>query len=331
MMKLNRNGVDQVYKISVIVPIFNVEKYIEESLKSICHQNFSDYQIVLVDDGTQDQAVVIAEEILRNENTSYKIIHQENKGLPAARNTGLRNADGEYVVFVDSDDVIEEDFLSCLYTACVDNNVSAAFTDYQITHCNHRNGKSALGGEVYLLSRDELLMNNMLRTIKIHLCSVMLKKEFLINNMMWFDETLRYGEEVDYTWRLYPNINQIAYVKSKKYKYLVRENSLMTNQNADRVKYLLEVIHKDINQWFTTNKNDAICYKWAEQKIYFEKMHAFAEHSKYSTFKKLLNETNYVKRMTYLQDFPDFKIRILASVLKISPKCFWWIFQIRKL
>ena len=318
-------------KISVIVPIYNVEKYIEKSIKAICRQTFKDFQVVLVDDGTQDDSAMIAEKILRTEKTNYKILHQKNSGLPAARNTGLRNADGEYVVFVDSDDIIEEDFLSCLYSACVNNNVYAAFTDYQITNLKSRNGKKALGGDISLLSRNELLMGNMLRKLKIHLCAVLLEKEFLIENSMWFNEKLRYGEEVDYTWRLYPKLQQIAHVKSPKYKYLIRENSLMTSQNIDRVKLLMDIMHEDITLWFKDNSNDSIDFRWVESKIYFEKMHAFAEYSSYDVFKRLLIETDYVDRMKGLRDFPDFKIQVLAFILKMSPALFWGIFQIRKL
>ena len=318
-------------KVSVIVPIYNVEKYIEKSIQAICHQTFKDFQVVLVDDGTQDNSAVLAEKILQIEKIEYKIIHQNNKGLPAARNMGLKNADGEYVVFVDSDDVVERDFLSCLYSACVKNNVYAAFTDYQITNLKSRDGKKALGGDISLISRNELLMGNMLRKLKIHLCAVLLNKNFLIENSMWFNESLRYGEEVDYTWRLYPKLQQIAHVKSPKYKYLIRENSLMTSQSVDRVKVLMDVIHEDIILWFAENNNDSIDFKWVESKIYFEKMHAFAEHSKYTVFKKLLIETNYIDRMKCLEDFPDLKIQILAFILKTFPIIFWGIFQIRKL
>ena len=87
---------------------------------------FKDFQVVLVDDGTQDNSAVLAEKILQIEKIEYKIIHQNNKGLPAARNTGLKNADGEYVVFVDSDDVVEREFGAY-------KNVADNFPKYVIT------------------------------------------------------------------------------------------------------------------------------------------------------------------------------------------------------
>ncbi len=320
------------YDVSVIVPVYNVSNYIEISLLSICKQNFDNYEIIIVNDGTKDDSAEIAKNILEKEcHCDYRIINQENKGLPGARNTGLKNAEGKYVVFVDSDDVITEDFLSSLYNCCEKDDLSAAFAEYEITRMDNRDGRDFSNNGIEILTRDQLLYVNMLRSVKIHLCAVMMKRQFLLDNNLWFNESLRYGEEVDYTWRMYPLLDRIAHVKSKMYKYLVRENSLMTNQNIDRVVFLLKTMNINITKWFNANPEDADKFRWAESKIYFEKMHAFAQQSEYETFRSLLNQTNYIQKMQMLTDFPDIKIRILALIMRKAPKIFWRIFQIHKL
>lgn len=321
----------EAYKVSVIVPVYNVSDYIEESILSICKQKFEGFQIILVNDGTKDDSIKISEDILKKYAVNYKIINQENKGLPSARNTGFKEAEGKYVVFVDSDDIIDEKFLSTLYSACEDNGVDAAFAEYEVTHMDNRKGTNNSHFEIEVLTRDELLYVNMLRTTKIHLCAILIKKAFLLENDLWFDESLRYGEEVDFTWRMYPKLKNIVHIKAKMYKYLVRQNSLMTNQNIDRVLSLLVVVRKDINEWFKKYPKDSKKYKWVESKIYFEKMHAFAQQAKYSTFLDLIKQTEYKQRMKELYDFPDAKIRILSRALRICPFCFWILFRLHKL
>ena len=104
-------------KISIVIPMYNVEKYIGDCLESILHQSFTDYEIIVVDDGSTDNSARIAEECLHASHPSplaYKLIRQANSGLSAARNTGLKAANGEYVFFLDSDDWLENNALERL-------------------------------------------------------------------------------------------------------------------------------------------------------------------------------------------------------------------------
>lgn len=104
-------------KFSIIIPIYNVEKYIEKCLESIDNQNYDDYEIILVNDGSTDDSAHICESFVARSNSSYQIINQENGGLAAARNTGLLAANGQWIVFVDSDDYVSADFLKVLDNA----------------------------------------------------------------------------------------------------------------------------------------------------------------------------------------------------------------------
>ena len=103
-----------MHKISVIVPAYNVEDYLENCLESISNQTHSNIEIIVVDDGSPDRSGEIAEEY-KKKDTRLKVIHQMNGGLSAARNTGLESATGDFVCFIDSDDWIEPDYLELLY------------------------------------------------------------------------------------------------------------------------------------------------------------------------------------------------------------------------
>ncbi len=98
-------------EISIIVPIYQVEKYIYDCMVSICNQTFKNFEVILVNDGSKDKSLDIAISILEKNKINFKVIEQKNMGQSVARNEGLKKAVGEWVVCIDSDDVITSDFL----------------------------------------------------------------------------------------------------------------------------------------------------------------------------------------------------------------------------
>lgn len=115
--------------ISIIVPVYKVEKYLQKCIDSICSQTYSSLEIILVDDGSPDSCGVICDENARKD-SRIKVVHKENKGLSSARNIGLEYATGEYVAFVDSDDIIHCRFIEILLDLCILYNCDIAQCDY---------------------------------------------------------------------------------------------------------------------------------------------------------------------------------------------------------
>lgn len=113
--------------ITVIVPIYNGEKYISECINSILNQDYANLEVILVNDGSQDNSPNIMDEYAATDNR-IRVIHQENAGVSVARNTALDNAHGEYVCFVDQDDWIAKDYISYLYRLLTSNDVEIAMT-----------------------------------------------------------------------------------------------------------------------------------------------------------------------------------------------------------
>ena len=109
--------------ISVIIPAYNAGKFIKSTLESVINQDYENIEIILVDDVCTDNTMKIAEDVLKNSGRKFKIIHHEvNKGTCTARNTGLKNASGKYLNFMDHDDLLRKNFLSSLYNAISNND-----------------------------------------------------------------------------------------------------------------------------------------------------------------------------------------------------------------
>ena len=108
------------YKINVIVPVYNASKYIGNTLNSIVSQDFDDFEMIVIDDGSTDNSLKIINETLKDCRIPHKVIHQENAGVSVARNRGIDGADGDYLVFVDADDYISQNHLSSLYNGKTD-------------------------------------------------------------------------------------------------------------------------------------------------------------------------------------------------------------------
>lgn len=128
-------------KVSVIVPIYNVEKYITRCACSLFEQTLKEIEFIFVNDGTPDKSIDLLQECINHyplRASQVRIItHEHNKGLPAARNTGLREATGEYIFHCDSDDFIENNMLQCMYHSAIEHNADLVYCDFFITYENN--------------------------------------------------------------------------------------------------------------------------------------------------------------------------------------------------
>ena len=108
-------------KVSIVIPVYNVEKYLERCLFSIVNQTYKEIEIILVNDGSKDNSGAICDQFVKKDSRA-KVVHQENRGLSEARNTGLRNVTGDYVMFLDSDDWLEFDAIEFLLGQAISQN-----------------------------------------------------------------------------------------------------------------------------------------------------------------------------------------------------------------
>lgn len=215
--------------ISVIIPIFRVESYIIRCLDSVCNQTFKDFEIILVDDCTDDESVEFAVSFLKKKDVSFQLIsHAYNQGLSAARNTGITHASGEFVYFLDGDDSIKENCLELLIN-CFKENPDIDFS--MAKYCRVlQNGiinelfsyplkkKVCLKKEIIDLYRRSVLPWNAVNRL--------IKKEFIINNKIFFRLGIT-SEDLMWNFEVLSKVSKISIIDISTYKYYVSSNSIM--------------------------------------------------------------------------------------------------------
>lgn len=213
-------------KVSVIVPVYNTERYLRECLDSIKNQTLTDIEIICVDDGSTDNCGKILDEYAAND-SRFIVIHQENKGGAAARNAGMMIATGEYIAFVDSDDTIDENAYSVSYENI--KEVDADILIFGEDKCNLRD-------KFFKSGVDALYCGGMWG-----LWNKLYKKEFLTNNNFKIPEHAKAHHDECFNAVVLPKANGVCCIKDKFYHYRrQRPGSIQTSLNAkERTKYYL--------------------------------------------------------------------------------------------
>ena len=212
--------------ISIIVPVFNTEHYLKDCLDSILRQSYSDFELLLVDDGSSDGSGAICDAFAQKD-SRVNVFHSENKGVSSARNLGLDHAQGSYVMFVDSDDELPEGALENLISETADFSVGGLLRIKQGCGQEFR----FHGGRLYREEEIERFLDDTLPvTVLMEGPAGKLYKTGIIRkNGLKFDEKLHYGEDkvFVYTYLLYAEsfetVNEIVYIQKR------REGSLSSN------------------------------------------------------------------------------------------------------
>lgn len=208
-------------KVSVIVPIYNVEKYLEKCINSLLSQTLEDIQIILVNDGSKDNSGNIAREYEKNNKNRIIYVEKENGGLSDARNYGLKYATGDFVAFLDSDDYIEKNAYEEMYNKAIEENADYVECDFIWEFPN----KIRVDKQYPYKNKKE-----MLSFVRVVAWNKLIKSQLITDNNLEFPKGLRY-EDVEFTYKLIPFVNKFAYVDKPFIHYVQREGSIANVQN----------------------------------------------------------------------------------------------------
>lgn len=309
--------------ISVVIPIYNVEKYVKDCLTSVLEQEYRDFELILVDDGSKDGSMRIAESLLSGaSDMQYRIIRTENRGVSSARNTGLRAAVGDYVVMVDADDVLSRSFLAdyaCMIRDDAEADIySSGFTIVTTGGVKHSAPRET-NGETTKFTPEEAQKVFFERSVKFLLPTILFKRDFLNENALLFDEAVRYSEDVQFIWRcLAYNRKPVLHTSLSNYQYILHPGSTMTASGIPKILTCvggLKRLYNDIES--------RLCPEIRERFLprqYFSLLHSAAKMTAYGEFKRLYKEADCRPFVVREAKHGSLKTKAVSLLLLFCPR-----------
>lgn len=256
--------------VSIIVPVYNMEKYLSECLDSLFNQSLEQYEIIIVNDGSTDGSL----DIIKTYQKKYSFIHtinQKNQGLSAARNAGLSLASGEYIYFMDSDDYLEKDALGILYDICKKSDLDAIFFDAEsfvdqelivsgesVKFFPSYNREKSFG---HYLTGEELFYDFLISD-KYYpsACLYMVKRDLYEENKLYFKRGILHEDQL-FTPKLMCFVGECYHINEPFFRRRIRENSIMTSSSNKTKLDNLTIILSDLADFykcheFTTDKGE---------------------------------------------------------------------------
>ena len=308
-------------KYSVIIPVYNVEKYIDRCLKSIISHNYDDLEIIVIDNGSTDSSGIICD-TYASEYSNISVYHIENHGVGSARNFGLSKARGEFIYFVDSDDYLVGNLFADFADKLVSDLDLVVFSYYNsfeedLTEKSRTEKslpfKGSYDKDGFINIFKELFLSDMLYTVwnKIY------RREFLLENNLSFEQ-YELGEDVRFNLDVYRNVNKIYLSQDSYYVYVIgRNGSAMSGYNPKRLQYQLQelkLVDNLLEDWHLDNSNNNVKARILMSNIYN------ITKQKLPVNKKV----KLVKEICKKQDIADFiknDSSVLNPLIKLLLKC----------
>ena len=319
-------------KVSVVVPIYNVEQYLEKCIESIVNQTYNDLEIILVDDGSTDSGPSICDK-WKEKDHRIVVIHKQNGGLSSARNAGMEMATGKYIMFEDSDDWLELDIVKkCVERIERDESDLVIFGYKKIDERGNNLGTFNFGNKTY--SSEEMSSQLHKRILemsfgyawnKLYRLSVV-KTTGIINDGSIIDR-----EDLFFNLSLFKYLNKICYLDYAGYNYLQRETSLLHNADIGRVNNISVFCKKMRGVKWGDNKsvkkvlNMCILHYLSDcliKNIIWNK--SLNKQEKILNIKKIFSRLDLKKDIYRDSDNPGYLNVLYYSIMKDRPKVFYY-------
>ena len=219
-------------KVSVIVPVYNLSQYIGSTLDSIINQDFKSFELIVIDDGSTDESLEVINDKLSKSLISYKVIHQENSGVSSARNRGIEEAQGEYLVFVDGDDYITGNHLSELYNG---------ESDFSLIQLVKKDGDKLSNPYIYSkrsIACDDFIKMELNMEIPFNFCQLMYKTSIIKDNNLRFNTDAVYGEDTEFALKALAFGDDISISNEITYYYIQRQDSAIRTTDFRRFELI---------------------------------------------------------------------------------------------
>ena len=315
--------------VSIIIPLYNVEKYIENTINSILNQNFSgSYQVLLIDDGSTDNTFQICNSFVNKcENIIYKKI--DNNGVGNARNMGLSLANSKYVCFIDSDDTISDNYLQKLYDSIQDDCDLVVAGYKRINEFNNREVLKCISAKNYI--KDDfcylipvLQNNNMFNQV----WNKIFKLDIIKENNLLFPTNITYGEDFRFVVEYLEYTNRINVIDDIIYYYVNRTNGLNLKYRKDRIYINLNNVFILEDFFVKNNYNKSSYDDYIDSKIFKTLISGICSIYENPNKKSIRNDLkdflNCNEVITKLNSYKNFKVNFILVFSKNG----WILFDI---
>jgi glycosyltransferase involved in cell wall biosynthesis len=320
------------YKISVIIPIYNSSRYINKCLKSLNNQNFKhSFEIIIIDDASSDNSIEIIKKKKLKNVTILRL--KKNSGPSSARNIGIKNAKGEYIYFLDSDDTIKVYTFTKLYRAAKQNNYDIVFADKERIEKKKDQRKN-----IFLYKKDKkFFKKEILLELKkrfydplyigglIGCTGRLIKRSLIVKHNLFFNEKLRIREDDTFSWKMFSYVRKVKYLKKKLYSYYINPNintaisaGLAFNISVSHYKIMSNQVKQTLKKFNLTERE---IKKFSDQSFIYSIINSLISISR----SILLNKIELKKGVKVRRDFIQNIIRdpeVMKSIknYSISPK-----------
>lgn len=317
---MERDGKNAGMRYSIIIPVYNAEKRITDSLKSVQNQTFEDFEAIIIDDGSTDLSGEICQNIASNDQR-FHYIKQSNQGVSAARNKGLQEAKGDYIVFLDSDDEYDPLYLATFET------LIKRLPDYDHYWCGFqiKSDVSSQNGKMYICSKDEEISVCQRRNIMtLHemwldstLWNKVFRREVIRKENLRMDTEFSLGEDLLFNYQYLEAAGErIAIVNAPNYVYYQAGNNTLDSKYRENLKEIYEYLDAEILKWLT---------KWEvseyELSKYFSSVFYMQEKILRNTF-RVENQAGVLKKYRFNRDILNsdkFKMSLERSDCFVHP------------
>ena len=322
-------------KVSVIVPIYNSEKSLPRCLKSILLQSFKNLEVILVNDGSQDNSLEICEKFRQKDNRII-VINKENSGVSAARNSGLKIASGEFIQFVDADDFLNFNMIECMLKEINKNDADIVICGYNKITSNRIIKKSPNNFNADCLSGFKECFIDLYKNAFLNAPWNKLYRRQKIKT--YFDENLSIGEDLLFNLSYISNCDKISVMNQILYNYDVSLQNSLVCKYDEKLLYTQIYLNKEVQKFLKENFNSndflEINEVFAKEIYYYLKKLVFlSKDQRREKLKKIKScvENNNVRDMLYNIKLSDLQIKIVCSLMKLKQtKVIYMFFYLKK-
>ena len=306
-------------KVSVIIPVYNVEQYLRQCLDSVINQTFKDIEIIIVNDCSQDNSLQIIKEYQQEDDRIVLINLEKNGGVGLARNEGMKVAKGKYITFVDSDDWIRKDYIEVLYNSITKYNTDVAFSKFERYDNNSKNiinnnKKIKYYNKVICSIKDK--KNLILSEPKI-LINLIIEKKFIVENNVMFPKEVP-GEDVLFILKLIAINSKIMYIKDTVYFYREnRDSSIMTDINK-KLNFDYDVLFLFFDEMLNVFKR-AGTFDIYKKELFVSLFIFFCREvtEKNLTSRQYFDSVDVFKKKFYQKNFSFLKIKNIKNKIRL--------------